>query len=213
MRKTVDLTGQKFGKLTVCDRRWCENNKRNLWYCKCECGNTVMVPTSALSSGRTKSCGCLRKTVASAKHKLHGMSTSRQYRIWNAMKERCQCTTNKQYKDYGERGIVVCDEWKDSFESFYDWAMSNGYADHLTLDRIDTNGNYCPDNCRWSTSKEQNSNKRNNHILTHNGKSQTIQQWSEETGIPFTTLLYRVTNDWPIESVLTVRPNSVSKNR
>ena len=206
MPKMHELVGSKFGRLTVCAIKQCENSKRNLLQCQCECGNTTFVSRCDLVSGKTKSCGCLRKETTAIMRKTHGQSNSRLYRIWNAMKERCQCTTNIQYKDYGGRGIAVCDEWKNSFESFSNWALSNGYADNLTIDRIDTNDNYCPENCKWSTEKEQNSNKRNNHILSYNGKSQTIQQWSEETGICFTTILYRVNHGWPIERALTQKP-------
>lgn len=213
MRRTSNLTGQKFGRLTVFGRRMCDKTKRNLWHCQCECGNTTLVSAYDLTSGKTKSCGCLRKDVTSARRKTHGMSNSRLYRIWNAMKERCQCPTNKQYKDYGERGISVCDEWQNDFETFRDWAIANGYEDDLSIDRIDHNGNYCPENCRWATGKEQNSNKRNNHILNFNGKSQTIQQWSEETKIPFATILYRVSNGWAIEAALTLPPRSARKQK
>lgn len=208
MKNVNDLTGAKFGRLTVVERKWCEKKKRNLWFCQCECGNSTLVLTSDLLAGKSTSCGCFRKSETSQRRKTHGMSNSRLYRIWNAMKERCQCTTNAQYNDYGGRGIIVCAEWRDSFETFYDWAISNGYAEHLTIDRIDTNGNYCPDNCRWATPEMQNSNKRNNHILTYNGKTQTIQRWSKETGIPFTTLLYRVNNGWTVKAALTLLPSA-----
>lgn len=213
MQKTEDLNNQKFGRLTVHSRKWCEEKKRHLWYCQCECGNFTYVPTSDLLSGKTKSCGCFRKEVTSAKRKTHGMSNSRLYGIWNAIKARCTRKTNVQYKDYGGRGITICDEWLNSFEAFCEWSMANGYSDDLTIDRIDVNSNYCPENCRWATEKEQSNNKRNNHLLTYNGKTQTLQQWSNEVGIPEDTLLYRIQSGWALEYALTLPPNFTKKNK
>lgn len=211
MKDVKDLTGQRFGRLTVLGRK--QNDKKNIWLCQCDCGNTAFVYKHDIVSGKTKSCGCLRREATAANRKKHGMSNSRLYRIWNAMKERCQCETNVQYSDYGGRGIAVCDEWKDDFQAFHDWAISNGYNENLTIDRINVNGNYCPENCRWATGKEQNANKRNNRILTYNGKSQTLQQWSEETGIEYTTLLYRIKHGWTLEAALTVPPYFTRKTK
>jgi hypothetical protein len=129
------------------------------------------------------------------------------------MKERCQCETNPNYSNYGGRGITVCEEWKDNFQTFYVWAMSSGYSTDLTLDRINVNGNYEPSNCRWYTRKEQNFNKRNNRILSFNGKTQTLQEWSEETGVSYTTLLYRIEHGWKLEAALTLQPYSTRKNK
>ena len=113
----------------------------------------------------------------------HGYTGTRLYRTWCNMKGRCYRKSMKRYERYGGRGITVCKEWKDSFEIFKEWALSNGYSDNLTLDRIDNNGNYCPENCRWITNKEQQSNKSDNHLITYNGKTQTITQWAEELGM------------------------------
>lgn len=206
MKTSKVLAGQVFGKLTVLERKWCEKSQRNLWYCSCQCGNYISVLTSSLLSGRTKSCGCQRKETTAMRSKAHGLSNSRTYRIWNAMKERCSCPSNGQFKDYGGRGITVCDEWMNSFQAFVDWAYANGYADNLTIDRIDNNGNYCPDNCRWITSKEQNLNKRTNRMITYNDKTQTLKQWSEETGIGMSTLHFRLNNGWSVELALTTQP-------
>ena len=198
MAKVKDLTGQKFGKLTVIKRA--ENNKHGLprWECRCDCGNTTLVSGQHLREGRAKSCGCLKKE-ALAKHKL---SNSRLYRIWANMKTRCENPNRKDYKRYGQRGVIVCEEWHD-FPTFYEWAISNGYKDGLTLDRIDSNGNYEPSNCRWATAKEQCNNRTNNHTITYNGETKTIAQWAEERNINHDTLYSRINRmNWDIGRAL-----------
>ena len=157
------LEGKQFGRLTVVKRVGSDISKKNaIWECKCECGNTTLVPTCHLTSKHTQSCGCLKKeTVNDGQFKTkHGQSHKRPYRIWANMKSRCLNPKNKKYNIYGGRGIFVCDEWKNSFQAFYDWAMANGYKNDLTLDRIDGDGNYEPSNCRWATFSEQNKNRK-----------------------------------------------------
>lgn len=151
MRKLVDLTGKKFGRLTVIER------SESKWLCKCDCGNTKLVNGGHLVSGDTKSCGCLRNE----QRIKHGMRNTRLYSVWHGMKERCYNTKHKHFKDYGGRGITICDKWKNDFNAFAQWALSHGYADNLTIDRIDVNGNYEPSNCRFITNAEQQKNKRN----------------------------------------------------
>ena len=133
----------------------------------------------------------------------HGMTQTRLYRIWRAMKNRCSDPKHPHYNDYGGRGISVCDEWKHDSKLFCDWAIANGYADRLTIDRIDVNGDYCPDNCRWITMKEQHNNRRDTIIVTYNGKTQTLSQWSEETGIYYHKLLMRYKRGWDTGRLLT----------
>lgn len=122
----------------------------------------------------------------------HGMKHTRIYNRWCAMKERCYNPHSKSYRRYGERGITICDEWRNSFEAFYEWAVSNGYQEGLTIDRIDNNKGYSPDNCRWVTYKQQNRNYSRNHMITYNGKTQCIADWAEEVGINQATILYRI---------------------
>lgn len=133
---------------------------------------------------------------------IHGQSASRLYTIWCALKRRCNNKNGEQYKDYGGRGVTVCDEWR-SFEPFRDWAMANGYRDDLTIDRKDNNGNYCPENCQWVSRKEQANNRRNTIKIEFDGMSKTLSEWSEIVGIPYLTIWKRVyQRGWPIEKAL-----------
>lgn len=154
-----DLTGNRFGRLTVISRLP-SVNKRTMWLCKCDCGNEVSVDAGNLHSDNTQSCGCLQRDMTSRANKTHGLRGTRLYRIWDCMHTRCYRKSYHAFKHYGGRGIRICDEWINDFQAFYDWSMSHGYRDDLTIDRIDTDGNYCPENCRWVTMSEQNKNKR-----------------------------------------------------
>ena len=158
MCKMIDLTGKRFGRLWVISKYGHTAYRRITWLCSCDCGNECVVSGDSLKSGRSRSCGCIRKE---GNQTTHGMSYTKLYNSYRAMKERCYLTSHIAYKNYGGRGITICEEWKNSFEAFADWSMANGYKNGLTIDRIDTNGNYEPANCRWITIQEQQQNKRN----------------------------------------------------
>lgn len=180
------------------------NNQR--WIMRCKCGNTFISQPSG-TSGICRECAI---KLAADKKRIHGESpnskknASRLYRIWLGMKSRCNNPRVDSYPQYGGRGIKVCNEWND-YLAFKEWAISNGYCDNLSIDRIDTNGDYTPQNCRWATLVEQGNNKRNNHLLTLDGKTQTMAEWSREVGIPYSTLKRRINNyGWTTRNALTI---------
>lgn len=181
------LIGEKFNKLTVieeCKER--DNNGERKYKCICDCGSVCYVRGGHIRSGHTKSCGCDRLIQPT-----HRKSSTRLYKIWDKMKSRCYNKNDVNYKHYGRRDITVCDEWLNDFQSFYDWSMNNGYKDNLSIDRVDVDGNYEPNNCRWVDNSTQQNNKTNTVYLTCNGKTQSIAQWSRELGVKQSTLYYR----------------------
>lgn len=199
MSKIIDLTNKKFGMMTVINRA--ENrNGRPYWLCKCDCGNEKIVKGDNLKSGNVKSCGCL-VIETNKTRKTHGLVKHRLYNIRKGMMGRCYNPNLSYYKNYGGRGITVCEEWRNDFQAFFDWAMSNGYSDNLTIDRIDVNGNYEPSNCRWITMKEQLGNKRTSRYIKYKGEEHTIAEWSRITGLRRDTIRARIERGWNEEKI------------
>lgn len=199
-----DLIGKRFHNLVVTSFVEKRNGKP-YWLCKCDCGNEKTICEYNFTSGATHSCGCKKRnqiTNMNKENSKHGKRYTRIYRIWQGMEYRCYNPKSDEYQYYGERGIRLCDEWDNDFSKFYDWAINNGYKDNLTIDRVDVNGNYEPDNCRWTTMKVQENNKRNNRVLSFYGKNQTVTQWGEEIGIKKETILSRLNLGWSVEDTL-----------
>lgn len=204
MGKFIDLTGRRFGRLTVIGKAESyvapSGRKYTKWLCKCECGNEISVYSDNLRHGKTKSCGCFCKEYMSKIYSKHGMARTRIYREWTGIKTRCNNPNDKRYKDYGGRGIVMCDEWKNSFEAFRDWAMANGYRDDLTIERKDVNGNYCPENCCWITLAEQERNRRDTlRVKDAKGNDVCAISIAEENGISAKTLHSRLSKGWDLD--------------
>lgn len=197
----IEELGNKYGRLTVIENKGKDVHRNTLWLCHCECGNDIVVRGSDLRSGKTKSCGCLQKEIAcktisnynssnnyippSVYNVKHNMSHERLYNIWIGIKTRCFNSNHDNYKYYGERGITMCDIWAHDFTAFMEWACANGYNDLLTIDRIDPDENYCPDNCRWVLPKNQLFNKRNTIYMQYNGEKKPLKILCVENNIPY----------------------------
>ncbi|KKN91257.1 hypothetical protein LCGC14_0221250 [marine sediment metagenome] len=211
MPKLIDLTGKRFGRLVVI----CRDKKNRFgtlcWLCLCDCGKEKIILCGSLKSGKTKSCGCLRKEIISKIMTKHGHTKNRKqsqvYRSWYHIIQRCTNSNTKDYRWYGSRGITVCERWL-KFENFLEdmGEAPIGYQ----IDRLDNNKGYYLENCRWVTPKQNGRNKRNNHLITHNGEIQCISAWAEETGISKNTILWRITHGWSPEKTLTT-PGKMEK--
>lgn len=203
-KKAIKI-GDKFGKLTVIDLIGVNKHRKRTWLCKCDCGNVANVTTGHLIGGHTKSCGCTRiqNSIKATKiaNTTHGMHGTKEYYVWSELKQRCYNPKEPQYRNYGARGIKVCERWLQSFENFY--ADMGKAPDGFSIDRIDVNGDYCKENCRWADNQTQQYNKRNTVKITSNGITETLLYWSKITGIRTSTLYYRIKKlKWSAEKTL-----------
>lgn len=195
MRKTIDLTGNRYGRLTVsCFSHYKRSpcgHKNAYWLCKCDCGNTITVPSNRLKSGNTKSCGCLKADTN--KRRCTKPYDKRLWAVHNNMMVRCYDSSFKYYEYYGGRGIGICDEWygKNGVDNFREWAMKNGYKRGLQIDRINNDKGYSPDNCRWVDRLEQGKNKRNNILVTINGETRILAEWCRILNVPYSRVKTR----------------------
>lgn len=203
MSRLIDLTGRNFDKLKVVERAE-DKGGQTMWLCSCECGNVTIVNASALRSGHTKSCGCYRYTIPKEINTKHGKSRTQTHKTWCDIKSRCLCLTDHAYKDYGGRGITVCDRWRYSFEAFYEDVSKLPHFNEkgFTLDRIDNDGNYEPNNVRWVDRITQGNNKRNNRLITYNGETHTMAEWARIKGINYNLLANRLYGGWDIARAL-----------
>lgn len=206
-----DITGQRFGRLVALGPigRTTGTRKYILWLCQCDCGNTHKVTANNLRSGSTASCGCWLSDRVTAQNKTHGMWNEPIYKIWTGIKDRCTNSAGSHYTRYGARGITICNEWQDSFESFYSHVSQlphfgeKGYS----IDRIDNDGDYEPGNVRWATGTTQSRNRRTNRLITFDGVSRTVAEWAETLDIGGDTLRYRLGAGWSVRDALFTRPH------
>jgi len=185
----IDLTGQKFARLTVLGQATVKKDNKACWHCLCDCGNEIVAVGKSLRTGNTRSCGCYRNDRQKEANKTHGMTHTKLYKRWKAMKDRCYNPNDKGYVNYGSRGIMVCDEWRNDFQAFYDWAMANGYSEELEIDRENNDDNYEPNNCRWINGIIQNRNRRINKRNSSGTKDvsfhKTVGKWRARISVNY----------------------------
>jgi hypothetical protein len=199
--KLDDLTGQTFSRLTVISRAEKDKRNKSQWNCLCSCGKNIRVVARSLKSGGTKSCGCLNTEKRKTNNLIHGMSYSPEYTTWKSIKARCY-GKNSLTQLYRDKGIKVCDRWLESFENFYE-DMGDRPSSKHSIDRIDNDGDYCPENCRWATAKEQSNNRSKNVKMTLDGETKTIAEWAKVLGIRSGVIGWRKRSGWSDEKALT----------
>lgn len=206
-----DLIGKRFGSLTVVrsapDRILGNGRHLTMWECVCECGNPHVARSADLKSGAITSCGCYKAKNTANVRTTHGATKGRKtdnlYWVWAGIKNRCYCESSKAYKHYGAKGVTVCEEWKNDFSAFRTWAKENGYRSGLSIDRINVNGDYCPENCRWTDDIAQANNKTTNHFLEWRGASHTIAEWARIFDISYNKLYWELQkNNWQLEKAV-----------
>lgn len=212
MARIKDMTGMKFGRLTVVSLNTELTTTRSaVWKCECECGKEKNIDGSSLRRGDTKSCGCYRIEKTIFTNTTHGNSKKREYPVWIGMIRRCLNPDSNSFKRYGGRGIKVCERWRDSFENFY--TDMGPRPPGSSIDRIDNDGDYEPKNCRWATWIEQCRNRRNNRLIEHSGKIQTLSAWAIETGIDGDSISSRLKAGWTVADALTTPPRPMRQPR
>lgn len=210
MTKKNDLTGKKFNRLTAIRESGRSEKGEVLWLFKCDCGNEKEILGWRVKNGGTKSCGCLQREISIKRVTTHGDYGSSLHKCWQHMKQRCNNENIKGYHNWGGRGITYTPEWEE-YEPFKDWALSNGYEEGLTIDRIDNDGNYEPSNCRWATRQEQANNFRPNVLITVNGRTETAAEWSRITGVNHGTILWRSRNGFTGGDIISNRNHQTGK--
>lgn len=213
MSSIIDITNLRFGKLIVLKYYSIAlNGGGSNWLCACDCGNTVICLSNRLRRGLVNSCGCISKEITIKRNYKHGLANSKLYRVYRAMISRCLNKKNKSYKYYGGRGIKVCDRWLESFENFYE-DMGNKYSNGLSIDRIDVNGDYCPENCKFSNSIEQARNKTDNILIEYNNDKKILKDWADYYNLSYKAVWARINYGWDLEKVFNtpIRKNKIKK--
>ena len=199
----IDLTGKRFGRLVVIRPSARDKYGSVVWECKCDCGMICHKRGALLRKGSTKSCGCLAREISSSVHRSHGDTGTKLYKMWRGMHDRCKSGKGSHFKNYKNRGITVCTEWEKDYSAFKKWAINNGYTEGLTIDRIDNNKGYSPDNCRLVNNIVQANNKRTNKLIEYDGEIHTIAEWERKIGWLSGTLRDRLRHGWDVERAMT----------
>lgn len=205
------IIGKRFGKWIVKEELGKDKKHGVVVKCICDCGNEKNILLYQLRTGRSKSCGCIKKENAKKLFSTHGLSKTQIFRVWLGIKKRTDHNSKWCVGNYKKFGIKMCDEWKNDFKAFYDWSIENGYKEEKlpngmnkwTIDRIDNRGDYCPENCRWATNKEQMNNQTTNRMITYKGKTQTLSQWCDELGLRYSPICQRLFWGWSVERAFT----------
>lgn len=201
--KLDNLVGNRYGRLIVVRRAENSLHGSTRWLCKCDCGNECVVHSVSLKTGNTTSCGCFKRDNAQKLYSTVRQKDKHLYAVWNGIKQRCFNKNNSSYHNYGGRGITMDSRWAENYETFYNWAIKAGYKRGLTIDRINNDGNYCEENCRFVDRQVQANNKRNVKTYTINGKTQSLRDWCREYNIGHSLVYQRVSKlGWPIEKAL-----------
>lgn len=206
------LEGQRFGNLTVIKEDGRSKYGDVMWLCQCDCGNTTRVKSVDLIHNNTHSCGCFKLARISETNTIHGKCNTKLYHIWHGIKNRCYNPNHDNYIRYGARSIQMCDEWVNNFQAFYDWAITHGFEENLTIDRINNYKGYSPDNCRWITPKEQQHNRRDTVFLTYKGETKSLPEWAEIMHINVDALRYRIKAHWSVDKALETPVKSINKS-
>lgn len=196
-----NLVGKCFDRLTVIELAFDESYKKKKWLCQCDCGNKVVVTGSNLKSGHSTQCKACQLSSMQKGNITHDQSHTKLYYVWQGMKNRCENINHKSYADYGRRGIRVCDEWH-SFDAFQQWAWSNGYGEGVEIDRINNDGDYCPENCRWVGRLDNARNKSNNKVILYNGEKKTLSEWATHFGVNYKNLSRNLSKGYTLEEAV-----------
>jgi len=200
MARYLDITGQTYGRLYVNKYHGADKHKQAIWECTCDCGKIILVRSGDLRKGHTKSCGCWKSEHRTEMNLTHGKTKTKLHHIWNDMKKRCYNIKSISYPWYGAKGIIVCDEWKNDFSEFYEWAYANGYEEGLTIERLDVTKNYEPINCKFVTKYEQHLNTSRSLFITYKGETKVLSEWCRLLGLRYATIRGRIkVSNWTIE--------------